>query len=171
MKDVAEKKADPETQVTTHSSELDTAISTCSIPDGEVAKLHADLGALSAQLIMDAVRVDDRKISATTADAPQLQFTDRIVDVPGVLQQRQVPTVQTVQKSVEVPQVQFLHKVEDMPVVVQRQVPLVQTVRRAAALTAELAAQSEKKVAVVCDHPPGLRDEPAEHITTPSGRK
>ena len=51
LKDVVEKKADPDTQVTTHSSELDTAISTCSVPDGEVAKLHVDLGALSAQLM------------------------------------------------------------------------------------------------------------------------
>ena len=41
---------------------------------------------------------------------------------------------------------------------------VAQQVKRAAALTAELAAQSEKKVAVVCDHPPGLRDESAEHI-------
>ena len=45
---------------------------------------------------------------------------------------------------------------------------VAQQVRRAAALTAELAAQSEKKVAVVCDHPLGLRDEPAEHITAPN---
>ena len=45
---------------------------------------------------------------------------------------------------------------------------VAQQVRRAAALTAELAAQSERKVAVVCDHPPGLRDEPAEHITAPN---
>ena len=43
-----------------------------------------------------------------------------------------------------------------------------QQVRRAAALTTELAAQSEKKVAAVCVHPPGLRDEPAEHITAPN---
>ena len=34
-------------------------------------------------------------------------------------------------------------------------------VRRAAALTAELAAQSEKNVSEVCSHPPGLHDEPA----------
>ena len=34
-------------------------------------------------------------------------------------------------------------------------------VRRAAALTAELAARSEKKVSEVCSHPPGLHDEPA----------
>ena len=45
---------------------------------------------------------------------------------------------------------------------------VAQQVRRAAALTAELAAQSEKKVAVVCDHPPGLRDEPTEHIEAPN---
>ena len=44
---------------------------------------------------------------------------------------------------------------------------VTQQVRRAAALTAELAAQSEKKVAVAYGHPPGLRDEPAEHITAP----
>ena len=35
-----------------------------------------------------------------------------------------------------------------------------QQVRRAAALTAELAAQSESKVLEVCSHPPGLSDEP-----------
>ena len=36
----------------------------------------------------------------------------------------------------------------------------VQQVRRAAALTAELAVQSENKVFDVCSHPPGLSDEP-----------
>ena len=40
---------------------------------------------------------------------------------------------------------------------------VAQQVRRAAALAVELAAQSEAKVAVVCDHPPGLRDELVEH--------
>ena len=43
---------------------------------------------------------------------------------------------------------------------------VAQQVRRAAALTAELAAQSEKKTAVVCDQPPGL-DELAGHIEAP----
>ena len=33
---------------------------------------------------------------------------------------------------------------------------------------AELAAQSEKKVAVVYDHPPRLREESAEHIAAPN---
>ena len=45
---------------------------------------------------------------------------------------------------------------------------MAQQVRRAAALTAELAAQAEEKVAVVCDHPPGLHDEHAKHIAAPN---
>ena len=44
---------------------------------------------------------------------------------------------------------------------------MAQQVRRAAALTAELAAQSEKKIAAVCDQPPGL-DELAGHIDAPN---
>ena len=41
--------------------------------------------------------------------------------------------------------------------------------RRAAALTAELAAHSEKEVSEVCSHPPGLHDEPAKtgSVTSP----
>ena len=38
---------------------------------------------------------------------------------------------------------------------------VAQQVRRAAALTAELAAQSEKEVTAVCNHPLGFHDEPA----------
>ena len=45
---------------------------------------------------------------------------------------------------------------------------VAQQVKRAAALTAELAAQSERKVSAMCDHPPGLRDEPAEHSAAPN---
>ena len=44
---------------------------------------------------------------------------------------------------------------------------MAQQVRRAAALTAELAVQSEKKTAAVCDQPPGL-DELAGHIEAPN---
>ena len=36
------------------------------------------------------------------------RIIDRIVDVPVVVMQRQVPIIQTVQKTMEVPQVQFL---------------------------------------------------------------
>ena len=44
---------------------------------------------------------------------------------------------------------------------------MAQQVKRAAALTAELAAQSEKKTAAVCDQPPAL-DELAGHIEAPN---
>ena len=46
---------------------------------------------------------------------------------------------------------------------------MAEQVRRAAALTAELAAQSEKEVSEVCSHPPGLHDEPAKtgSVTSP----
>ena len=41
--------------------------------------------------------------------------------------------------------------------------------RASAALTAELEAQSERKVSEMCSHPPGLHDEPAaKHGTWPS---
>ena len=42
----------------------------------------------------------------------------------------------------------------------ERASKVAEQVRRAAALTAELAAQSEKEVSEVCSHPPGLHDEP-----------
>ena len=51
-----------------------------------------------------------------------MQDIGKIVDVP-VATQRQVPTIQTVQKTVEVPQVQFLDRMVDVPFVMQRQVP------------------------------------------------
>ena len=44
---------------------------------------------------------------------------------------------------------------------------VAQQVRRAAALTAEPAAHSEKRTAALCDQPPGL-DELAGHIEAPN---
>ena len=51
----------------------------------------------------------------------------------------------------------------------KRAAKVAEQVRRAAALTAELAAQSEKEVSEVCRHPPGLHDEPAKtgSVTSP----
>ena len=48
---------------------------------------------------------------------PQDRMSDRIVKqtVNIAVQQRQVPTVQTVQNTVKIPQGQFLDKVVDMP--------------------------------------------------------
>ena len=44
---------------------------------------------------------------------------------------------------------------------------VAQQVKRAAALTAELAARSEQKVSVGCDHPPRFRDEQVEYVVAP----
>merc|ERR1712064_178886 len=63
---------------------------------------------------------------------PQLQFIDKVVDIP-VVAQRQIPMVQTVQKTVEIPQLQYIDKVVDVPVVqiVEKivEVPEIQTVQ------------------------------------------
>ena len=50
----------------------------------------------------------------------------------------------------------------------ERATKVAEQVRRAAALTAELAAQSEKEVSEVCNHPPGLRDEAAAVTPQPT---
>ena len=55
-------------------------------------------------------------------EVPQVQYTDKIVDVP-VVAQRQVSTFQTVQRTGEVPHVQFLDRAADVSVI-QRQVPI-----------------------------------------------
>ena len=64
-----------------------------------------------------------------TVEVPQVQFIDKAVDVPVVIQ-RQVPTVQKMQKTAEVPQVQFIDKVVDVPVIMQRQFPAVQVAKK-----------------------------------------
>ena len=71
-----------------------------------------------------------------TVEVPQIQFIDKTLDVPVVVQ-RQVPIVQKVQKIVEVPQTQFIDKVVDVPVHMQRQVPAVQVAQKTIASPAE----------------------------------
>ena len=57
-----------------------------------------------------------------TVEVPQVQYIDKIVDVP-VVAQRHVLTSQSVQKTVEVSQVQFPDRVVGVLVMMQRQVP------------------------------------------------
>ena len=47
-----------------------------------------------------------------TVEVPQVQYSDRIVDLL-VMTQCRVPTIQPVQKTVEMPQVQFFDRVLD----------------------------------------------------------
>ena len=63
----------------------------------------------------------------TTFENSQLQFVDGIVDVP-VATQRQDPTFERVQKTVNVAQVQYVDELVDVPVVIQSPVPTIQTV-------------------------------------------
>ena len=51
-----------------------------------------------------------------------MQYIDLIVELPVVMQ-CQIPTIRTVQRTVEMPQVEFLDPAVDVPVVVQRQAP------------------------------------------------
>merc|ERR1712093_912611 len=54
---------------------------------------------------------------------------DKVVDVP-VVRQRQVPSVQKVQKYVEIPQIQYVDKVIDVPMTKTIEVLSVQTVEK-----------------------------------------
>ena len=60
-----------------------------------------------------------------------VQHIHRIVDVPVVMHP-QVPTIQTVQKIVEVPQNQYLDQAVDMLVVMQRQSSMTRKLARTA---------------------------------------
>ena len=71
----------------------------------------------------------DKVVDTVPVEVPQIQFLDRVVDVPLVMQQ-QVPMIQKVQKTVEISQVQFIDRVVDVPVVMQRQVLTIQKVQK-----------------------------------------
>ena len=119
-----------------------------------VSALKGLVGFSSINGMADTARVDsEARMPATArADARDLQelvpqtcyrsrtqFIERLVDIP-VLQQRQAPTAQTAQESMEMSQEQFLDKVVDMPVVVQRQVLMVQTVQKTLECRVEIAS-------------------------------
>ena len=62
-------------------------------------------------------------------DVPQIQYVDKIVDVP-VQQQRHVPVIQKVPKIVEVPTLEYVDHVVHVPITQHRHVPVVQTVKK-----------------------------------------
>ena len=61
---------------------------------------------------------------------PQVQFFNKFDDMLVDVQQQIRPMTQTVQKTTEIPQLQFPDQVVDVPVVVQRQVPSIETVQK-----------------------------------------
>ena len=62
----------------------------------------------------------------TTVPIGANRHWDSVEDIP-VAQQSLLPTVQTVQKTGEIPQVRHIDKVVGVPVVGQRQAPIIQT--------------------------------------------
>ena len=82
---------------------------------GELNDIYSIAGesiaAVSSFLILAILRKQSHEV-------PQVQYIDKSIDVPGV-RQGQVPTIQPIQKTVEVPQVQFLDRVLDAPVAMQ----------------------------------------------------
>ena len=83
-------------------------------------------------------------------EIPELQFLDKVEEIP-VVAQRQIPiVVQTVQKTIEIPQLQCIDDVIDVPVVLVTQVPQVQVVTR----TVEISQLDVVECVKV--HPAGL---------------
>ena len=59
-----------------------------------------------------------------SAQTPQVQFLNKVVDMPVVVR-RQVRMLQTVLQTVEEQQLQFIDQVIELPVMTQRQIPTV----------------------------------------------
>ena len=89
------------------------------------------------------VEVPVLQIVKKTVEIPGtlLQFTDKVVDIPVVVQ-RQIPiVVRTVQKTTDIPQLQCIDKVIDVLVGLVAQVPLVRVVAETAEIS-QLACET-----------------------------
>ena len=77
---------------------------------------------LLLQIVKKTVEVPE--IQTVPAEIPELQFTDKVLDIP-VVAQRQIRMNQEVQKTIEIPQLQVADKVVDVPVLSVVRAPLV----------------------------------------------
>ena len=112
--------------------------------------MHVETGEVNThvQHVVHTVEVERPKIIKQTVQKPIIQekinrvtkhvevqlsqFTDKIVDIPVVVQ-RQIPIViRTVQKTIEISQLQDIDEVVDVPVGLVAQVPLVRVVAETA---------------------------------------
>ena len=111
------------------------------VMDDEVAELQADLCVLSTDRrannrspasavrykVIDVPVVMQRQVPAIQTVQKTVEATQaHHVDIPVVLQRR-LPIIQRFEKTVEVPQVQHIDRIVDVPVLSQRQVPTIQT--------------------------------------------
>ena len=118
-----------------------------------VSGMHAETGDLNThvQHVVHTVDVERPRIIKQTVQKPIIQekinrvtkhvgdqlsqFTDKVVDIPVVVQRQISIVVQTVQKTIESSQLQDIDEVVDVPVGLVEQVPLV----RVMAETAEIS--------------------------------
>ena len=68
-------------------------------------------------------------VMLTPQERVRQRTVERTVDVPGGLQ-RQLPTIQTAQKTVDVQKAQCIDKVVDMPVAMLRQTLVIQRMQK-----------------------------------------
>ena len=143
------KEEDLEADIGKHSSKLEAGVSRSTVLDVEISTLQ--LG-----LLMDIMRADERQMCAK-AKADRIGETtvagkrDRETVVRGVVpnigidsfiddlsrvdskgwpyQDCEVPMIQTVQKTMDVPELQFLDEVDDTPVALHRQTSVVQKIQ------------------------------------------
>ena len=89
------------------------------------------------------VEIQVLQIVKKTVEIPGtlLQFTDKVVDNPVVVQRQISIVVRTVQKITDIPQLQCIDKVIDVPVGLDAQVPLVRVVAETAEIS-QLACET-----------------------------
>ena len=98
------------------------------------------------------------------ANCGRASSADSVTISPRV--HRQVPAVQVVQKTVGDPQIQFIDKAVDIPVVQQRQVPTVQTVQNTVKIpqgqfldkVVDMPVVVERQVSTVADAPTTMNE-------------
>ena len=97
----------------------------------ELQKICDGIHALMDKDLIPSASTGELKVFYFKMNADYYRFLvviEEVVDVPVMLQ-RQVPVIQKVQKTVEVPQVHYIDEIVDV-LVVQRQVPIIQTVQK-----------------------------------------
>ena len=121
--------------------------------------MHVETGNVNThvQHVVHTIKVERPRIIKQTVQKPIIQekinrvtkhvevqlsqFTDKVVDIPVVVQ-RQIPiVVRTVQKTIEISQLQDIDEVVDVPVGLVAQVPLVRVVAETAEIS-QLACET-----------------------------
>ena len=114
MSKATEKREDLEADVAKHSSKLEAAVARSIDLDGEISTQQ--VANTHVQHVVNTVEAEMPKIIKETVQRKRPIIQEKINQVT---------------KHIKIPQVQFLTKVDDMPVVVQRQVSTAQTVQKA----------------------------------------